>query len=80
MRNLGEQGVNKPDIRDLENLVIVDKTGYANTTSPVQMANAKNLVRPMPIMDEVMTSRDQLLEYVFSRWSFPHRKTLAEYL
>ena len=76
---LRREGIRPQLISGLHGLIYIRKEDY-NTESPIMVANAGPYVRLLPTMDEVMTSRAQLLTKVFGASSIPHRAELAAFL
>ena len=80
LRNmLRHEGITTQQISGLHGLIYMRQEDY-NTKSPIMVANAGTYVRLLPTMDEVMTSRAQLLTKVFGASSIPHRAELAAFL
>lgn len=71
------EGVTRSVRCGLNSLMYLQWKGYAHTLSPALVANAGKYISWMPIMDEVMISKDELLIKV---WSIAHRKQIAAYL
>ena len=76
---LRREGIMPQLISGLHGLIYIRQEDY-NTESPIMVANAGTYVRLLPTMDEVMTSRAQLLTKVFGATSIPHRAELAAFL
>ena len=76
---LRREGITPQLISGLHGLIYIRQEDY-NTESPIMVANADTYVRLLPTMDEVMTSRAQLLTKVFGATSIPHRAELAAFL
>ena len=80
LRNmLRREGIQPQMISGLHGLIYMRQEDY-NTESPIMVANSGTYVRLLPTMDEVMTSRAQLLIKVFGASSIPHRAELAAFL
>lgn len=80
LRNmLSREGIGPQLISGLYGLIYIRQEDYV-TRSPIMVANSGTYVRLLPTMDEVMTSRAQLLTKVFGASSIPHRAELAAFL
>ena len=75
-----EEGVDRSMIGGLHSLLYLEWKGYSQKLSPVLVASASKYIRWMPTMDEIMTSKNDLLTKVFGSGSIAHRKQLAAYL
>lgn len=76
---LRREGIMPQLISGLHGLIYIRQEDY-HTESPIMVAGAGSYVRLLPTMDEVMTSRAQLLTKVFGATSIPHRAELAAFL
>ena len=76
---LRREGIMPQLISGLHGLIYIRREDYI-TRSPIMVANSGTYVRLLPTMDEVMTSRAQLLTKVFGASSIPHRAEFAAFL
>lgn len=75
-----DEGHSKPRaIGGLHSLIYLRQEDYARTSSPVMGAHAGEYVRWLPVMDEVMMSRDELEAKVFGMGSLAHRRRVARW-
>ena len=76
---LTREGIRPRLISGLHGLICIRRKNYV-TRSPIMVANSGTYIRLLPTMDEVMTSREQLLTKVFGASSIPHRAEFAAFL
>jgi hypothetical protein len=77
---IGDEGFARPRaIGGLHSLIYLRRRDYVRTSSPVMGAHNGKFIRWLPVMDEVMMSKDELKTKVFGRGSLAHRRRVAKW-
>lgn len=77
---IGSKGFAKPSaIGGLHGLIYMRQQDYRRSSSPVMGAYAGKYIRWLPVMDEVMTSKDELQAKMFGKGSLEHRKEISQW-
>lgn len=77
---IDDEGYARPAaIGGLHSLIYLRQKDYVHTSSPVMGAHAGKFIRWLPVMDEMMMSKDELQVKVFGAGSLAHRRRIAEW-
>jgi len=77
---INSEGYARPSaIGGLHSLIYLRQKDYSRNTSPVMGAYAGKYIRWLPVVDDVMMSKDELQVKVFGRGSLAYRKQVAKW-